>query len=441
MLSHLSILKDSELLYERGIYPQSTYIFKHALIQVVAYDSLLVKRKQELHRRIGQAMEELYADRLAEQYEALAYHFAKGQEWAKAFEYLGKAAEKAAHTFANHEAVALYDQALEAAGHLGDAADIQTLMAIHRAKMNLYFVLSDYEKSRAEGEHLLTLARRIGDRMNESLALVTMGKASHYAHDLEQALTYSNQAIEVAGAADAKATLAGAHYTIGAVHGCKGQLDLEHALAHNQRAVAGARKRGDPETIANSELNLGDNLLAQGDHRLAEEIFDRVSHLVADPATSEYMRWRYSTHLFASLGELWLSRGDPAKAGEFVEQSLKIANRTNSRKYLVQVQRLKGEVALLNKKWDDAGDALQKALTIARAIGNPTQLWKTYLALGRLHTEAKQQEMAEQAFDAAREVINKIMENLQDPKLSTSLKNHPLIRQIFDRSSRDQHFT
>ena len=153
------------------------------------------------------------------------------------------------------------------------------------------------------------------------------------------------------------------------------------------------------------------------------------------------MRWRYSTHFFASLGEFWLSRGDPAKAGEFVEQSLKIANRTNSRKYLVQVQRLKGEVALLNKKWDDAGDALQKALTIARAIGNPTQLWKTYLALGRLHTEAKQQEMAEQAFDAAREVINKIMENLQDPKLSTSLKNHPLIRQIFDRSSRDQHFT
>jgi predicted ATPase len=162
LLSHLSILKDSELLFERGIYPQSTYIFKHALTQVVAYDSMLVRRRQELHRRIGQAIEKLYADRLVDQYEALAYHFAQGEEWAKALYYLCKAADKAAQTFANHEALALYDQAFEVAQHLGDATDTQTLMTIHQDKMNLYFVLSDYENSCVEGERLLTLARRIG---------------------------------------------------------------------------------------------------------------------------------------------------------------------------------------------------------------------------------------------------------------------------------------
>ena len=59
-------------------------MFKHALTQDVAYNSLLVQRRQELHRLIGLAIEELYADRLAEQYEVLAYHFARGEEWAKA---------------------------------------------------------------------------------------------------------------------------------------------------------------------------------------------------------------------------------------------------------------------------------------------------------------------------------------------------------------------
>ena len=51
LLSHLSTLKDSELLYERGIYPQSNYIFKHALTREVVYDSILAKRKKKLHER------------------------------------------------------------------------------------------------------------------------------------------------------------------------------------------------------------------------------------------------------------------------------------------------------------------------------------------------------------------------------------------------------
>jgi len=55
LLSHLSALRDSELVYERGIFPQSTHIFKHALTRDVVYDSILTKRKKELHDEIGRA--------------------------------------------------------------------------------------------------------------------------------------------------------------------------------------------------------------------------------------------------------------------------------------------------------------------------------------------------------------------------------------------------
>ncbi len=64
LLSQLSVLKDSELLYERGIYPQSTYIFKHALTREVAYNSLLLKRRKEIHEEIGRALEALSSGRL-----------------------------------------------------------------------------------------------------------------------------------------------------------------------------------------------------------------------------------------------------------------------------------------------------------------------------------------------------------------------------------------
>ena len=75
LLSHLSVLKDSELLYERGIYPQSNYVFKHALTQEVAYNSLLQKRRTELHEKIGKAIEKIHADRLEELCEMLDIPF------------------------------------------------------------------------------------------------------------------------------------------------------------------------------------------------------------------------------------------------------------------------------------------------------------------------------------------------------------------------------
>ena len=552
---YLQELKALELIYEKRLYPELAYMFKHALTQDVAYNSLLVQRRQELHRLIGQAIEELYADRLAEQYEVLAYHFARGEAWAKALAYFCQAAEKATQAFANREAVALYDQALEAAGHLGQAVDVQTVMAIHQAKANLYFVLSDFTSARAEGERLLALARQAGDREREASALAGMGMASVYGHDFDRGLAEAHQAIAIAREIEAKPVLAGGYYTTGFVHAVTGRLDeareeidlaitfsrsggdvvhqsfalsysrrtqelargvcrggsppsrgaaacpraqpagallfglfnsglaltgkgdydealarfeeglilsekvgdeicrhrllnslgwlaiecgdLERAIDLNRQGAEGARKRGDPETIANAELNLGDIFLAQGDLTLAQEFLDGVSRLVHDPTTSDWMKWRYSMHLFASLGDFWLARGDPAKAQEFAAQCLDIATRTTSRKYVVKGWRLLGEIALARRQWDEAAGWLQQALTLAQTIGNPTQLWKTHLALGRLHAAARQPEQARQAYQAARAVIERVKAQVQNPGLRASLESSPLLQQVYDASASD----
>jgi class 3 adenylate cyclase/tetratricopeptide (TPR) repeat protein len=112
LLSHLSVLKDSELLYERGIYPQSTYVFKHALTQDVAYDSLLLKRRKEIHEEIGAVIEALYPDRLEEYHELLAYHYGRSVNADKAVMYLDLANQKAAKLNAMDEAKAYFDEAM-----------------------------------------------------------------------------------------------------------------------------------------------------------------------------------------------------------------------------------------------------------------------------------------------------------------------------------------
>ena len=112
---HLLELKRLELLYEQSGADEPVYVFKHALTQDVAYGSLLVSRRQTLHAAAGRALEELYADRLDDVYDGLAYHYSKANEAAKAVEYLCHIAAKAARSYASGDAVKALEEAL---GHV-----------------------------------------------------------------------------------------------------------------------------------------------------------------------------------------------------------------------------------------------------------------------------------------------------------------------------------
>src|SRR5262249_41544142 len=86
-------LQPLEIIYEQGLVPEPAYIFKHAVIQDVAYQSLLLQRRRALHRAVGEAIEELYQDRLEEHYVELAHHFTQGEAWEKALVYCRQARE------------------------------------------------------------------------------------------------------------------------------------------------------------------------------------------------------------------------------------------------------------------------------------------------------------------------------------------------------------
>jgi len=113
LLYHMSVLKDSELLYERGIFPQSTYIFKHALTREVVYNSLLLKKRTEIHEKIGKSIEDLHQHRLEEFYEMIAYQYSVGGNTRKAYEYLKLSANKAARRHSMWEALGFYRKAIE----------------------------------------------------------------------------------------------------------------------------------------------------------------------------------------------------------------------------------------------------------------------------------------------------------------------------------------
>jgi class 3 adenylate cyclase/tetratricopeptide (TPR) repeat protein len=111
----LTNLVGLEILYEKALYPELEYIFKNALTQEVAYESLLKQRRQEIHGRIARAIEELYANRLEPHYELLAHHYERSGEAGKAIEYLMLAAEKSNQSMAAQTACGFFRQAIKMA--------------------------------------------------------------------------------------------------------------------------------------------------------------------------------------------------------------------------------------------------------------------------------------------------------------------------------------
>ena len=109
---HLLELKRQEFLYERGAAGEQTYVFKHALTQDVAYESLLSPARQALHEAIARALETMHEDRLEEYYERLAHHYSQSANRDKALDYLELANQKATTANALQEALAYFEQAM-----------------------------------------------------------------------------------------------------------------------------------------------------------------------------------------------------------------------------------------------------------------------------------------------------------------------------------------
>ncbi|ETX02705.1 alpha/beta fold hydrolase [Candidatus Entotheonella palauensis] len=133
----LGELRSVELIYQKAIFPELAYMFKHALTHDVAYESLLRQRRKGLHERVGEVIEKIYADRLPEFYETLAWHYEQGEIWPKAVDYHLRAADQARARFAYPEAV----------DHCTEAINIVeryegTIGALLRAHENLGDLLS-----------------------------------------------------------------------------------------------------------------------------------------------------------------------------------------------------------------------------------------------------------------------------------------------------------
>jgi tetratricopeptide (TPR) repeat protein len=109
----LSFLSDIQLLQPQERMGEMEYLFKHALAQEAAYESLLPPRRKELHLKVANSIEKIFSARLPECYGMLAYHYSRAEDRQKTEEYLIKAGQEALRAAASDEALHYYEEALQ----------------------------------------------------------------------------------------------------------------------------------------------------------------------------------------------------------------------------------------------------------------------------------------------------------------------------------------
>jgi predicted ATPase len=154
----LAQLVEAELLYQRGVPPQATYLFKHALIQDAAYQSLLRSTRQQYHQRIAQVLESRFPETCETQPELLAHHYTEAGLGGQALPYWQQAGERAIQRSANLEAIGHLTRGLEVLRTLPNTPnrtqqelDLQTRLGLALVAMKGFAapeVANAYERAR-----------------------------------------------------------------------------------------------------------------------------------------------------------------------------------------------------------------------------------------------------------------------------------------------------
>jgi len=266
----LAQLVEAGVVAQRGCPPQATYIFKHALIQDAAYQSLLNSTRQQYHQRIAQALEGQFPETAEEQPALLAHHALRGEVWDKALTYCRQAGEQALAQSAYREAVEYFEQALSALSHLPEQPDTRAqAIDLRLALRSALLPSADHERILA----CLRQAETCAEALNDSRRLAQVSRF------------LSNQFL------------------------LRGMYD--QAITAAQRAIALATASGDGVLRAQVQNFLGLAYRAQGNHgqaidyfRQAMAFFERERHRerIGDVIAPAVLACAYLVASHAELG-------------------------------------------------------------------------------------------------------------------------------------------
>ncbi len=405
MLASLARLRQAEFLEEQALFPEPVHAFRHTLTHDVAYGSLLHDRRRALHARALAALERRHAAAPGDIVESLAHHARHAELWDQVVRYSRQAGVR---TSGSRDAVAFFEQALDALGHLPDddahralAIDLRDELArvlvplgehprivsmLREAQAlaarieddarlartlallsSAYWEVGDSAGAIETGERAVLVAERVGQPDLRVMANFSLGGAARAVGDYRRAvsllranlpLTDGARAIEHFGLAGAASVLTRGHLAWSLAE----LGEFPEAVERADEAIRLAQAAGNAFSQAHAQLALGGTLLRQG--RLAEAIpvLERGLALTKD-----------APFLFAptagDLGVIYVLSGRADAGVELAERAVAQAERMGRLGRLSLLVTHLGEAYFFAGRREDAARQAERALALATERG------------------------------------------------------------------------
>lgn len=351
-------LESSGLIELASLQPEIEYLFRHALVQEAAYDSLLRQDRRELHRSVGETLERTYADRLDELAPVLAQHFDAAGEENRALAYYTRAGNVAAARYANAEAVMHYTRAIE----LGrDSAQTEELCHLFTARgralelsgqyaeaLSSYHELEELATKRgdaamelagwvarltvyaaptsagdpAQGEALaeraLARARALGDRRAESRVLWSLMLFHEFGGRLDEGIAAGEQSLAIARELDLREQIAYVQNDVHTVYLLTGRIDQARTALLEAQTLW--RELGNQPMLTDSLIGLAFLHYLLGQHAEAISLADEAHGL--SESIGNLWGQSYSLH---ALVPLYLDQAELGRAVEVMEECIRLA--------------------------------------------------------------------------------------------------------------------
>ena len=214
----LAKLGEADLLHQRGVVPDATYIFKHALIQETAYQSMLVSRRQQLHTRIADTLVERFSETTGTQPELVAHHYTEAGLADQAIDYWQRAGRRAVERSANLEGTTHFTKGLTVLATLPDSRDRRERELALRTALGPALMSTKGLGAREVEQNYtqaLGLCRQLGERSELFAVLRGLWEFHELRGDLKTALELGEELFRLAQGAEDPALRLIAHDVLG----------------------------------------------------------------------------------------------------------------------------------------------------------------------------------------------------------------------------------
>jgi tetratricopeptide (TPR) repeat protein len=413
--AQIHYLKESSLIEAL----QNEYVFRHALIQEAAYESILIKKRAGLHRRIGEIMEDVHAERIEEFAPLLAYHFySAGDERSLKYDIL--AGEKSARLYANAEAATHFSRALEIAKRID--IENERLTSIYVQLGQVYELSGRYDRALETYKDMQSASIEREDRSMELkslMALATIYSTLTPVHDSELGEASLKQALDLANQLEDVPTQAKLRWNLMLNYLFSDRV--MDALEHCEPTIDLARQVGDLDQLAFALNDAGRVYQGIGAYEKAFEVFDEANKLWTRQGNQVMLADNFGASAMANY-----FAGNYDKALSLAEQAWEISRETDnywgqsySRVIPSYIYIDRGCPDLVVRYATECIEAGEKGGLIASIVLIPVELAWVY---GLYGDTRKGIEMAEKAL----EIADEKMPDWRSPALAVMIRLHLL---------------